>query len=87
MGFPGGSEGKKSASNTGDLGSIPGFHPWVQGDPPEKEMATQSRILATGTAHSVNLVDEDDAGGFLLRLTEEVADAAEATVQGLQSQT
>ena len=45
MGFPGGSEGKKSASNMGDLGSIPGFHPWVQGDPPEKEMATQSRIL------------------------------------------
>ena len=28
-GFPGGSEGKESARNAGDLGSVPGFSPWV----------------------------------------------------------
>ena len=28
-GFPGGSDGKKSACNAGDLGSIPGFYSWV----------------------------------------------------------
>ena len=41
FGFPGGSEGKASACNVGDLVSIPG-----QEDPPEKEMATYSSILA-----------------------------------------
>ena len=35
--FPGGSDGKASAYNVGDLG---------QEDPPEKEMATHSNILA-----------------------------------------
>ena len=40
-GFPGGSGGKESACNTGDLGSIPGWE-----DPLEKEMATHSSILA-----------------------------------------
>ena len=39
-GFPGGSEGKKSACSAGDVGSIPG-----QEDPLEKEMATHSSIL------------------------------------------
>ena len=28
-GFPCGSAGKESACNAGDLGSIPGFYPWV----------------------------------------------------------
>ena len=37
MGFPGGSDGKESACNAGDLG---------QEDPLEKEMATHSSILA-----------------------------------------
>ena len=37
MGFPGGSDGKESACNAGDLG-------WE--DPLEKGMATHSRILA-----------------------------------------
>ena len=37
LGFPGGSDGKESARNVGDLG---------QEDPLEKEMATRSRILA-----------------------------------------
>ena len=37
---PGGSDGKESACNAGDLGSIP----WE--DLLEKEMATQSSILA-----------------------------------------
>ena len=39
--FPGGSDGKESACNAGDLGLIPG-----QEDPLEKEMATHSSILA-----------------------------------------
>ena len=40
-GFPGGSDGKESACNTGDLGSIPGW-----GRSLEKGMATHSGILA-----------------------------------------
>ena len=32
-GFPGGSEGKASACNVGDLGSTPGFGPWVRKTP------------------------------------------------------
>ena len=39
--FPGGSDGKESACNVGDLGSIPG-----QEEPLEKGMATHSSILA-----------------------------------------
>ena len=39
--FPGGSEVKASASNVGDLGSIPGLE-----DPLEKEMVSHSSILA-----------------------------------------
>ena len=41
MGLPGGLEGKVSACNAGDPGSIPG-----SGRTPEKEMATHSSILA-----------------------------------------
>ena len=41
MGFPGSSDGKASASNVGDLGSILGWE-----DPLEKEMATHSSTLA-----------------------------------------
>ena len=39
-GFPGGSDGKESTCNAGDLGSIPGW-----GIYPEEGMATQSSIL------------------------------------------
>ena len=39
--FPGGSAGKKSTCNAGDLGSIPGWE-----DPLEKGKATHSSILA-----------------------------------------
>ena len=39
--FPGGSDGKESACNSGDLGSIPGLE-----DPLEKGMATHSSIIA-----------------------------------------
>ena len=39
-GFPGGSDGKESACNVGDPGSIPGLD-----DPLEKEMATGSSVL------------------------------------------
>ena len=41
MGFPGGSEGKSSAYNVGDLVRSLGWE-----DPLEKEMATHSSILA-----------------------------------------
>ena len=41
VGFPSGSDGKASACNAGDLGSIPG-----QEDSLEKEMATHSSTLA-----------------------------------------
>ena len=40
-GFPGGSKGKESACNAGDLSSIPGLE-----DPLEKKMATHASILA-----------------------------------------
>ena len=39
--FPGGSDGKASAYNVGDLGSMPGSRSSL-----EKEMATHSSILA-----------------------------------------
>ena len=39
-GFPGGSHGKESTCNAGDLGSIPGV-----GRSPEEEMTTHSSIL------------------------------------------
>ena len=41
LGFPGASDLKESAYNAGDLGSVPGLE-----DPLEKEMVTQSSILA-----------------------------------------
>ena len=41
LGLLGGSDGKESARNVEDLGSIPGWE-----DPLEKEMATHSSILA-----------------------------------------
>ena len=41
MGFPGGVDGKESASNAGDLGSTPGWE-----DPLEKGVAIHSSILA-----------------------------------------
>ena len=41
MDFPGGSDGKASVYNAGDLGSIPG-----QDDPREKEMAIHFSTLA-----------------------------------------
>ena len=46
MGFPGGSDSKESAYNAGDPSSIPGWE-----DPPEKEMATHSNILAWKTVN------------------------------------
>ena len=41
LGFPGGSEGKESACNVGDLDSIPGWK-----DPLEEGMATYFSVLA-----------------------------------------
>ena len=47
MGFPGGSDGKESACDVGDLGSNPGSgrSPGRE-EPLEKEVATHSNILA-----------------------------------------
>ena len=57
-GFPGGSDGKESDLNVGDLGSLPGlgrslpatWETWVQSlgweDPLEKDMAIRFSILA-----------------------------------------
>ena len=42
--FPGGSDGKETACDAGDPGSIPG-----SGRSPEKEMATHSSTLARKT--------------------------------------
>ena len=44
--FPGGSDGKASAYNAGDLGSIPGSGRSPGEDLLEKEMVTHSSILA-----------------------------------------
>ena len=44
LGFPGNSDGKESACNVGDLGSIPGL-----GKPLEKGMKTHCSILAWRT--------------------------------------
>ena len=44
LGFPGGSAGRESACNVGDLGSIPGL-----GRSPEEGMVTHSSILAWRT--------------------------------------
>ena len=41
LGFPSGSDGKESACNTGDPGSVTGW-----GDPLDKEMVTHSSVLA-----------------------------------------
>ena len=45
LGVPGGSDGKESAYNAGDLGQIP----WGWEDSLEKGMANQSSILAWKT--------------------------------------
>ena len=44
VGFPGGSVGKESICNVGDLGSIPGLGRW-EGMEEEHAMATHSSIL------------------------------------------
>ena len=64
MGFPGGSDGKQSACNVGDVGLIPGWE-----DPLEQGMAAQSSILAwrihmdrgawLATVHGVTRVRHD----------------------------
>ena len=41
-------------------------------------IAAQVCLIATGAAHGINLVDKDDAGGFLLGLPEEISHARSA---------
>ena len=67
MGFPGGSEGKASAYNVGDLGSIPGL-----GRPLEKEMATTPALLP-GKSHGWrSLVSYSPWGSKELDTTEQL---------------
>ena len=51
--LPGGSDGKESACNAGDLGLIPGLE-----DPQEKGMATHSSILV------YRILQTDELGGL-----------------------
>ena len=46
LGFLGSSDGKVSACNVGDLGSIPGSGRSLSQEDPLKELATDSSILA-----------------------------------------
>ena len=59
-GFPGGSDGKESACNAGDPGSITGE------DPLEKGMATHSSILAWRILlqHSCRITWTEETGGL-----------------------
>ena len=57
MGFPGGSDGKESAWNAGDLGSILGREDLL-----EKGMATHSSILAWRITLTEGLVGYSSGG-------------------------
>ena len=50
MVFPGGSEVKASACNAGDLGSIPGFDPWV-GKIPWRRQWQPTPVFLPGESH------------------------------------
>ena len=50
MGFPGDSDGNASACNAGDLGSIPGFDPWVGKIPWRREWQS-TPVLLPGKFH------------------------------------
>ena len=67
MGFRGGSDGKESACNAGDPGSIPGW-----GRSSEKEMAAHSSILPGKSHGQRSLVDYSPWG-------HEESDMTEAT--------
>ena len=62
LSFPGGSAGKDSACNVGDLGSIPGLE-----DPLEKEMATHSNILAWKISWTEEPVELQSMGSQIVR--------------------
>ena len=47
LGFPGGSDSEESTCNAGDLGLIPGFHPWV-GKIPWKRVWQPSSVFLPG---------------------------------------
>ena len=70
MGFPGGSDGKESTCNSGDLGSISGL-----GRFPEEGMAAYSSILAwrvtrTDEPQSLLSMEEEGAGSKESDMTE-----------------
>ena len=60
-GFPGSSDGKESAFNARDLGSIPGWE-----DPLEKEMATHP-IFLPGELHGQRNLVGYSPGSFRVR--------------------
>ena len=67
-GFPGGSDGKASACNAGEPGSIPGWE-----DPLEEEMATHSSTLAWKIPWTRTLVGYSPWGRKELDMTERLA--------------
>ena len=57
---PGGSDGKASVYNVGDLGSIPGFDPWVGKFPGEGNgNPLQYSCLEDPGVHGVSMVSSD----------------------------
>ena len=50
LGFPGGSDGKESARNAGDLGLISGFNLWV-GKIPWRREWLPNPVFLTGEIH------------------------------------
>ena len=58
MGFPGSSEGKEFACNTGD----PGFNPWVRKNPWRKEWLL-TPVFLPGKSHGQRSLVGDNPGG------------------------
>ena len=52
LGFPGGSAGKESACNAGDLGWRPGFDPWV-GKIPRRREQLPTPVFWPGEFHGL----------------------------------
>ena len=76
--FPGGSDGKESACNAGDLGSGPGSE-----DPLEKGMATHSGILAWRSPRTEEPGGPQSTGSQELDTTERLTPTACGSVRQL----
>ena len=53
MGFPGNSDGKESTCIAGDLGSIPGFDPWVGKIPWRRKERLPTPVFWSGEFHGL----------------------------------